>query len=96
MTTTSDNLLLPNQENETISKNMEITLTAFFATLKHGFAFENYEKESEKTIRQGSKDRNGNGEEALLFRSAAEMLTRLGTWGCSLNLALLLHERARV
>lgn len=36
------------------------------------------------------------GEPKLLFRSAAEMLTRLGTWGGSLNLALLLHRRAEM
>lgn len=29
----------------------------------------------------------------MLFRSGAEMLTRLGTWGASLNLALLLQRR---
>ncbi|KAH8679027.1 fungal-specific transcription factor domain-containing protein [Tricladium varicosporioides] len=32
----------------------------------------------------------------VLFRCAAEMLTRLGTWGASLNLALLLHRRAEM
>lgn len=96
VTTTTDNLLLSNQENETISKNMEITSTGFFATLKHGFVFEKYGKESEKTVRQGSKDRNGNCEKALLFRSAAEMLTKLRTWGCSLNLVLLLHQQAKI
>lgn len=30
----------------------------------------------------------------IMFRSAAEMLARLGTWGASLNLALLLHKRS--
>lgn len=32
----------------------------------------------------------------LLFKSAAEMLTQLGTWGASLNLALLIHRRAEM
>jgi hypothetical protein len=32
----------------------------------------------------------------VIFRSAAEMLTRLGTWGASLNLALLLHKRSEM
>ncbi|KAG4442787.1 hypothetical protein IFR05_001733 [Cadophora sp. M221] len=32
----------------------------------------------------------------VLFRSGAEMLTRLGTWGGSLNLALLLQRRAEM
>jgi len=32
----------------------------------------------------------------ILFRSAAEMLTRLGTWGASLNLALLMHKRSEM
>jgi hypothetical protein len=32
----------------------------------------------------------------LLFKSGAEMLTQLGTWGASLNLALLIHRRAEM
>jgi hypothetical protein len=68
----------------------------FFATLKRSFGFDQHGKESSGTTRQEGEGRNVNGEEALLFRSAAEMLTRLGTWGCSLNLALLLHERAKM
>lgn len=32
----------------------------------------------------------------LLFKSGAEMLTQLGTWGASLNLALLIHSRAEM
>jgi hypothetical protein len=31
----------------------------------------------------------------LLFRSAAEGLTRMGTWGCSLNPAMMLYRRPR-
>ena len=38
----------------------------------------------------------GNRGEKVLFKSAAEMLTRLGTWGASLNLALLVHRRAEM
>jgi hypothetical protein len=30
----------------------------------------------------------------LVFRNAADVLTRMGTWGASLNMALLLHFRA--
>jgi hypothetical protein len=81
---------------DTISENREITSRAFFATLKHSFTFEEHGKESSKTLRRGFGRRNGNGEEVVLFRSPAEMLSRLGTWGCSLNLALLLHERAKM
>jgi hypothetical protein len=43
----------------------------------------------------GVDERGSRGEKAL-FRSAAEMLTRLGTWGASLNLALLVHRRAEM
>jgi hypothetical protein len=32
----------------------------------------------------------------LVFRSASEGLTRMGTWGCALNLAMLLHRRAEM
>jgi hypothetical protein len=41
-------------------------------------------------------EERGNRREKVLFRSAAEMLTRLGTWGASLNLALLVHRRAEM
>jgi hypothetical protein len=41
-------------------------------------------------------EERGNRVEKMLFRSAAEMLTRLGTWGASLNLALLVHRRAEM
>jgi len=41
-------------------------------------------------------EERGNRGEKMLFRSAAEMLTRLGTWGASLNLALLVHRRAEM
>jgi hypothetical protein len=36
------------------------------------------------------------GEPKVLFKSAAEMLTKLGTWGAALNLALLIHKRAEM
>jgi hypothetical protein len=41
-------------------------------------------------------EEKGNRGDKVLFRSAAEMLTRLGTWGASLNLALLVHRRAEM
>lgn len=42
-------------------------------------------------------DHNREGDSPkVLFRSAAEMLTRLGTWGASLNMALLLHKRSEM
>ncbi len=31
-----------------------------------------------------------------IFKSAAQSLTQLGTWGAALNLALLLHRRAEM
>ncbi|KAH7409038.1 fungal-specific transcription factor domain-containing protein [Cadophora sp. MPI-SDFR-AT-0126] len=39
---------------------------------------------------------DGKVQKKVLFRSGAEMLTRFGTWGASLNLALLLQRRAEM
>jgi hypothetical protein len=36
------------------------------------------------------------GDPRIVMRRAAETLSRLGTWGASLNLALLLHQRAKM
>ena len=44
----------------------------------------------------GEDDGTGRVQKKVLFRSGAEMLTRLGTWGASLNLALLLQRRAEM
>ncbi|PVH72669.1 hypothetical protein DL98DRAFT_609757 [Cadophora sp. DSE1049] len=49
-------------------------------------------------LRSDSEVGEGDGrvQKKVLFRSGAEMLTRLGTWGASLNLALLLQRRAEM
>ncbi|KAH9207191.1 fungal-specific transcription factor domain-containing protein [Leptodontidium sp. 2 PMI_412] len=44
----------------------------------------------------GIDEGDGKVHKKVLFRSGAEMLTRLGTWGASLNLALLLQRRAEM
>jgi hypothetical protein len=81
---------------EMISRTPELRSTAFVTTLQRSFGLDEYEGQPSKTTMQESENQNGPGSEAALFRSAAEMLTRLGTWGCSLNLALLLHKRAEM
>jgi hypothetical protein len=81
---------------EAILRNTELRSTALFATLQRSFGFDRRNGKLSKTTRQENESQNGHGSEAALFRSAAEMLTRLGTWGGSLNLALLLHERAEM
>ena len=45
---------------------------------------------------RGARTSNGGGDARLIFQSAAQALTRLSTWGASLNLALLLHQRAKM
>jgi hypothetical protein len=81
---------------DAISRNTELRSTIFFATLLRSFGSNRRIRVLSKTTRQENEDQNGRGSEAALFRSAAEMLTRLGTWGGALNLALLLHERAEM
>ena len=84
---------------DTISRNVELRSTAFFATLQRSLWVDgNWANTSRK---EAQDDRDQNEQESaeaanLLFRSAAEMLIRLGTWGCALNLALLLRERAEM
>lgn len=41
-------------------------------------------------------DNPGSGSPKALFKHAAQVLTRFGDWGCSLNLALLLHWRSEM
>jgi hypothetical protein len=58
----------------------------FMAILQKGLGFE---IESQRVVDRPEAPK-------ILFRSAAEMLTKYGTWGASLNLALLLHKRSEM
>ncbi|KUJ16637.1 uncharacterized protein LY89DRAFT_586564 [Mollisia scopiformis] len=64
-----------------VMQHPALRISAFVVLLKRALGLDGQEED---------------GEPKLLFRSAAEMLTRLGTWGGSLNLALLLHRRAEM
>ena len=81
-----------------ISRNVELRSTGFYATLQRSFWVDG---DWAPELREVQEDGDGTEQELtaaanLLFRSAAEMLIRLGTWGCALNLALLLRERAKM
>lgn len=78
-----------------ISRSPDLRSTAFFTTLRRSLGVEGHEPRPSKGTGE-EKEGHGQGSEAALFRSAAEMLTRLGTWGAALNLALLLQERAEM
>ena len=83
---------------DTISRNAELKSTSFFSTLQRSFGFEEHGVDQSKKIGQ-DEDQKNQGPAApanLLFRSAAEMLIPIGTWGASLNLAQLLYERAEM
>lgn len=85
-----------------ISGNVELQSTAFFTTLQRSFGLDGRAARHQqplKTTRREGEDQNEHSPTAaanLLFRSSAEMLIRLGTWGGALNLAQLLHERAEM
>lgn len=71
---------------EYVSRNSDLGNNVFLAVLKRGFLNENGQI--------GTNE--GGGEPKVFFRSAAEMLTRLGTWGGSLSMAKLIHERSKI
>jgi hypothetical protein len=68
-------------ENEELWKSMQIS------ALRQALEFREERGEDAPVMRR--KDVLGN-----IFKSAAQSLTHLGTWGAALNLALLLHRRA--
>ncbi|KAE9371442.1 hypothetical protein N431DRAFT_410158 [Stipitochalara longipes BDJ] len=82
-----------------VSQNVELRSTAFFATLQRSLWVEgDWAHALRKEVQEGDDQIEQDSAAAanLLFRSAAEMLIRLGTWGGALNLALLLRERAEM
>jgi hypothetical protein len=83
---------------DTISRNVELRLTPFFATLQRSlWTGGDWSHTLRKEVQEDDQvEQNSAAAANLLFRSAAEMLIQLGTWGCALNLASLLHERAEM
>jgi hypothetical protein len=82
-----------------ISRNMELRSTAFLCTLQRSFGFNEHAAQRPTKTGHEYKDQNEQNSAAaanLMFRSAAEMMIGLGTWGAALNLAQLLHERAEM
>jgi len=71
---------------ESVSRSSDLGSSAFLAVLRRGLLNEN---------EQIGNNEEG-GEPKVFFRSAAEMLTRLGTWGGSLSMAKLIHERSKI
>lgn len=70
---------------ENVAGDGELRSSQFFGVLRSSLSLDAGNDESRKT--EAPK---------LLFKSGAEMLTQLGTWGASLNLALLIHRRAEM
>jgi hypothetical protein len=84
---------------DVVSKSMDVRSTPFFATLKRSLGFDGNAAQRMRMTGQEHEDQNEQNSTAaanLLFRSAAEKMIRLGTWGAALNLAQLLHERAEM
>ncbi|TVY44955.1 Oocyte zinc finger protein [Lachnellula occidentalis] len=72
-----------------VGDNEVLRSSAFFAVLQRAFALG--DDEDDVAGKMNSKDAPN-----ILFKFGAEMLTRLGTWGASLNLALMIHQRAEM
>ena len=73
---------------EDVEANAELRSSHFFNVLRTGMSTE---------LPSGHSDGLTRGDAPkVLFKCAAEMLTQLGTWGASLNLALLIHRRAEI
>lgn len=70
-----------------VAENEGLRSSAFFAVLRRALALD--EDGQRKTT-------DKNDAPNILFKCGAEMLTRLGTWGTSLNLALMIHQRAEM
>jgi hypothetical protein len=73
---------------EDVARNEALRSSPFFEILRTSLSLDE----------RGASSSGSSSNEAskLLFKSAAETLTQLGTWGASLNLALLLHRRAEL
>ena len=68
---------------ESIGGDMDLPSNHFYDIVRKSMSLNDASDESTRT--EAPK---------ILFKSGAEMLTQLGTWGASLNLALLIHSRA--
>lgn len=78
----------PSQKQQFLDKikaNGELHSSHFYGVLRSSLSLELNSSGSTKS-----------DEPKVLFKSGAEMLTQLGTWGASLNLALLIHRRAEM
>lgn len=69
-----------------IERDSDLRMSRFMPVVRRGLGLD-------VEARKGGDERE---DPKILFRSAAEMLTRLGTWGASLNLALLVHKRSEM
>lgn len=70
-----------------VGDNEVLRSSAFFAVLQQAMAVD----EEGVAGKTNSKDAPN-----ILFKFGAEMLTRVGTWGAALNLALMIHQRAEM
>lgn len=71
-----------------IETNQKLNSGPFTAVLKKAL-IESSEDNPNCTVTSSDASR-------LIFRSAAEVLTRMGTWGAALNMAVLLYKRAEM
>lgn len=74
-----------------VAENEVLRSSAFFAVLQRALDLDD---EGVAAQSRGSTDKNYAPN--ILFKCGAEMLTRLGTWGAALNLALMIHKRAEM
>ena len=71
-----------------VGDNEVLRSSAFFAVLQRAMALGDEDGVAGK---MNNKDAPN-----ILFKFGAEMLTRVGTWGASLNMALMIHQRAEI
>jgi len=74
-----------------VAENEILRSSAFFEVLRRALALD---EESIAAQKKGPPYKNNAPN--ILFKCGAEMLTRLGTWGASLNLALMMLQRAEM
>jgi hypothetical protein len=71
---------------ELVAQSQEMKSSRFLGVLKRGFLGDD---ENARATQEAAEPK-------VFFRSAAEMLTSLGTWGVSLSMAKLIHERSKM
>ncbi|TVY92838.1 Zinc finger protein [Lachnellula willkommii] len=69
-----------------VGDNEVLRSSAFFVVLQQAMALDE----------RVAGTRNSKDAPNILFKFGAEMLTRVGTWGVALNLALMIHQRAEM